>query len=91
MLYLLYIFRIHMKLLLGLLITVGGALLVIKTEWFLQNFGTIDWAEQNLGTNGGSRLAYKLLGIIAIFFGFLLMTGMFNAFLGGTVGKLLIF
>lgn len=79
-----------MKILLGLLIAAGGALLVIKTEWFLQNFGTIDWAEQKLGTNGGSRLAYKLIGIIAIFFGFLLISGLFGGFLNGTVGKVLV-
>lgn len=79
-----------MKIFLGFLVAAGGALLVIKTEWFLQNFGTIDWAEQKLGTNGGSRLAYKLIGIIAIFFGFLLISGMFNGFLTGTVGKVLV-
>ncbi len=67
-----------------------GVLLVLKTEWFLQNFGTIAWAEQNLGTSGGSRLMYKLLGILAIFIGFLLITNLFQGFLMGTVGKIFI-
>jgi hypothetical protein len=79
-----------MNILFGFLIAALGALLVIKSEWFLQNFGTINWAERNLGTNGGSRLAYKLLGIIVIFFGFLLITGLFGGFLQGTVGKIFV-
>lgn len=79
-----------MKILLGILITALGVILVIKTEWFLQNFGRIDWAEQKLGLNGGSRLMYKLIGIAVIFFGFLLITGMFGGFMSGTVGKALV-
>lgn len=79
-----------MKILLGILITALGVTLVIKTEWFLQNFGRIDWAEQKLGLNGGSRLMYKLIGIAVIFFGFLLITGMFGGFMSGTVGKALV-
>jgi hypothetical protein len=79
-----------MKIIIGILVVALGILLVAKTEWFLQNFGRIDWAEQKLGLDGGSRLAYKLIGLIAIFFGLLLITGLFNGFLGGTVGKLLV-
>ena len=67
-----------------------GILLVLKSDWFLYNFGTIPWAEEHLGTSGGSRLMYKFIGIIAIFIGFLLVTNMFNDFLMGTVGKLFI-
>lgn len=64
--------------------------LVIKSEWFLQNFGTNAWAEDKLGTSGGTRLMYKLLGIISIFLGFLAITNMIQGFLLGTVGKLLV-
>lgn len=67
-----------------------GVLLILKTEWFLQNFGTIAWAEQNMGTSGGSRLMYKLLGLVGIFIGFLLITNLFQGFLMGTVGKIFI-
>lgn len=74
----------------GLICVLIGIVLVIKAEWFLENFGSISWAEENLGTSGGSRLMYKLIGIIGIFFGFLLITGMFEGFLMGTIGKLLI-
>ena len=59
----------------GLLIMAVGALLVIKTEWFLENFGRMSWFEDKLGSEGGSRLGYKILGIIAIFIGIVLISG----------------
>ena len=56
----------------------------------MENFGTIAWAETNLGTSGGSRLMYKLFGLVGIFIGFLLITNMFQGFLMGTIGKVFI-
>lgn len=52
-----------------------GALLMIKTEWLIQNFGRSAWAEEKLGTSGGTRLMYKLIGVAIILLSFLLMTG----------------
>ena len=83
-------YNIIMQYFLGVVIVLLGVALVIKTEWFVVNFGTIAWAEENLGTSGGSRLMYKLLGLIAIFIGFLLVTNMFQGFLMGTIGKIFI-
>lgn len=61
---------------------VVGSIMVIKSEWFLQNFGSIAWAEQHLGTEGGTRLAYKLMGIILIVGSLMIATGvMQNLFL----------
>lgn len=74
----------------GIICVLVGSLLILKTEWFLENFGTIAWAEENLGTSGGSRLMYKLIGLAGIFIGFLLITNMFQGFLMGTVGKIFI-
>jgi len=65
---------------LGLVIIAVGAVLILKTEWFLQNFGRITWFEDKFGTEGGSRLGYKILGIIAIFIGIVLMSGNGNSF-----------
>jgi hypothetical protein len=79
-----------MRFLIGIIIVVVGVFLVVKSEWFLQNFGSVAWAEEHLGFNGGTRLFYKLLGIISIFFGFLLITGLFGGFLEGTVGKIFV-
>lgn len=74
----------------GLFIIFIGCLFVIKTEWFLQNFGQIAWAEQNLGMDGGSRLFYKLLGIIIALVGIMMATGLLGPALIGTVGKLFV-
>lgn len=79
-----------MQYFIGVLVIVVGILMILKTEWFLENFGTIAWAEENLGTSGGSRLMYKFLGLIGIFIGFLLITNMFGGFLMGTIGKFFI-
>ncbi|MDD5043904.1 MAG: hypothetical protein PHD51_04625 [Patescibacteria group bacterium] len=52
-----------------------GALLVLKSEWLLQNFGRIDWAEIKLGAEGGTRLFWKLIGLAIILLSLLYMTG----------------
>jgi hypothetical protein len=59
----------------GLLIAAGGSLMVIYTDALLSFSGRIDMAEDWLRMFGGSRLAYKLIGIIAIIVGFLMATG----------------
>lgn len=74
----------------GLLVAGVGVVFILYTEWFVQNFGTIAWAEQNMGTNGGSRLMYKLIGLAFIFIGFVVFTDMWNSFLMATVGKIFI-
>ena len=60
---------------LGIIITAAGVFLVIKTEWFVNNFGRIAWFEDKFGSEGGSRLGYKLVGLLAIFIGIVVMTG----------------
>jgi cytochrome b len=64
-----------MSIFLGLLILAAGVFLVVKTEWFLSNFGRIAWFEAKLGSEGGSRLGYKLVGIILLILGIIVMTG----------------
>jgi len=66
-----------------------GVLIVAKTEWMLSNFGRIDWFEQKLGTSGGSRLGYKLVGIAAIFIGLLMATGSIEGFMGWVLSPLI--
>ena len=63
------------KILIGLIGDIIGALVVMKSEWFLNNLGAVQWAEEKLGTEGGSRLFYKLIGLAIIFFGIFIMTG----------------
>ncbi len=77
-----------MKYIIGILVIVVGCLLVIKAEWFVQNFGTSSWAEEHLGTSGGTRLMYKLIGIIGIVLAMMGMTGMLGEVIIGTFGRL---
>ena len=72
----------------GLLIVAAGAIIVIKAEWFYQTFGTIPSAEKYLGTEGGSRLGYKLIGILGCIIGFMVMTDMLGSLLWSLFGSL---
>ena len=58
-----------------------GSALVIKTEWFLENVGRMEFFETKLGTAGGSRLGYKLIGLFLMFIGLLWATGMIGGFI----------
>jgi hypothetical protein len=79
-----------MRIIVGLLMLVVGVLIVMYTEWLIQNLGTNDWAEAKLGSFGGSRLMYKLLGLVFIFVGFLTAFDMYQGLLMATVGRLIV-
>jgi len=64
----------------GILVVAVGFLLVWKSEWLLNNVGRINWAEQHLGSEGGTRLMYKLIGTIIIIGGFLHATNLGGIF-----------
>ncbi len=53
-----------------------GFLLTVKSDWFMFNFGRVSWVEKHLKVEGGSRLFYKLLGILIIIGSFMAMTGL---------------
>ena len=69
-----------MHIVIGILIMAVGLAPVIKTEWFLYNFGRISFFERHLAIQGGSRLGYKLLGLILIFIGLLVAVNLFGGF-----------
>ena len=73
----------------GVISALLGLGMILKTEWLIENFGTSNWAEAKMGTSGGSRMLYKLIGLALIFIGFLLITGLFEGFLLGTIGRVL--
>ena len=77
-----------MQIILGILITAGGAIFIAKTEWFLENFGRIGWFEEKLGSEGGSRLGYKIIGILLLFIGIIMMTGSGDAFFSWVLSPL---
>ncbi len=65
----------------GSIISILGALIVIKSEWMLRNFGRMTVFDRFLNAEGGSRLGWKLLGLIIFFIGVLIMTNLINGFL----------
>jgi hypothetical protein len=73
----------------GLMIVAIGALIIMKREWFLNNFGRMEFFEEKLGLYGGSRLAYLLVGLIAIFIGFSIAFGLIGNFMGWLLGPLI--
>ena len=77
-----------MKFIFGLILIAIGFTLVWKTEAWFGFFGRIAFAEKWLGTEGGSRLFYKLIGILAILIGMLLVTGLYDDVLGSATGPL---
>jgi hypothetical protein len=78
-----------MNIIVGLIIIVIGFLVVAKSEWLLNNFGHIGFFEQHLGMEGGSRLGYKLIGLLAVFIGILIATNLIGGFLGWLLSPLL--
>ena len=73
----------------GLALLAGGAYLVMKTEWLINTIGRIAWFEAKLGSEGGSRLGYKLLGLILIFIGIIAITGSGDDFMRWILSPLL--
>jgi TRAP-type mannitol/chloroaromatic compound transport system permease small subunit len=64
-----------MKYFFSLLAIILGFLLVRYSNYLVENFGHNEWAEHYLGTSGGSRLMWKLIGIIIIITAFLAISG----------------
>jgi len=62
-----------------------GFQFVRKSAWLVYNIGRVSFAEKYLGN---SHIFYKILGIIAIFLGFLVMTNLLGGFIMGTIGRL---
>ncbi|MDD4901435.1 MAG: hypothetical protein PHS62_05065 [Patescibacteria group bacterium] len=78
-----------MYIIIGLIILAVGVFMVVKTEAMLNAFGRIEFFERHLGSEGGSRLGYKFIGLLAIFIGFLIMTNMIGGFMTWLLGPLL--
>ncbi len=78
-----------MNIFVGLLIAVAGFMIVAKTEWLLRNFGRIAFFDRYLGSSGGSRLGYKIIGLVAIFIGILTATNLISSFVLWVLSPLL--
>ncbi|MFA6304152.1 MAG: hypothetical protein WCV73_03460 [Patescibacteria group bacterium] len=64
-----------MRFFIGLLGIAASFLLVWQANWIVENFGHNDWAEEHLGSSGGSRLMWKLIGLAGIIIAMLYMFG----------------
>ena len=64
-----------MNFFIGLIGVAIGFLLVWKANWIYINFGSVDWAEIHLGSNGGTRFFWKLIGLAVIIVSALIMFG----------------
>jgi len=78
-----------MTIILGIIISIVGAFITIKSETVLNIFGRNDFFEKYLGAEGGSRLGYKLLGIFAFFIGTLMFTGLIGDFMNWILSPLI--
>lgn len=78
-----------MNILVGLIILAIGAAITIYSEKVMSAFGRIAFFETHLGTDGGSRLGYKLLGILIAFLGILVITNLIGDFLSWILGPLI--
>jgi len=68
---------------------VAGLMIILKSEWMINNFGRIGFFEDKLGTEGGTRLGYKLIGLAVIFLGLLAVTNMIGGFIEWVFSPLL--
>ena len=73
----------------GIAVMAIGFLIIWKSEWMLSNFGRIAFFDQKMGSEGGSRMGYKLIGLVIIFFGFLAASNMIGGFLEWVLSPLL--
>jgi hypothetical protein len=78
-----------MSFVIGLILTIAGFFITIKSEAVFGFFGAIQFFEDKLATSGGSRLGYKLIGLLFIFIGVLTMTGLISGFMGFVLSPLL--
>ena len=77
------------RIIIGLLLVALGFLLTRYAHWIVENFGYMAWAEAHLG---GSRTAWRLLGLLIAIIGLLIITNLagslFLALFGGIFGGL---
>ena len=67
-----------MKYFYSFLVILLGFLLVRFTNWIVTNFGYMDWAEHHLGSYGGTRLMWKIIGVLFIVGALLVISGLMN-------------
>ena len=69
------------RILIGIIITTISFLILKYNEWFIRQVGSWSWAERHIGTEGGSRLVYKLIAVFGIIIGLLTIADLHVRFL----------
>jgi hypothetical protein len=84
--FLIYLFHMSplFRIPIGLVVMVVGFYMVKNTDVLMAWFGRVPFAEDKLGA-GGSRLFYKLLGIVIAFIGIFIATNVISDILTSTV------
>ena len=59
----------------SILFIILGFLLVKYSNWIVNNFGAVSFAEDHLHSMGGTRFFWKALGILIIIVSFLVISG----------------
>ena len=77
-----------MKYFFSLLAIILGFLLVRYSNYLVENFGHNETADHYLGTYGGSRLMWKLIGIAIIFGAFMTISGLGQSLLLAIFGPM---
>ena len=78
-----------MRIIIGFIIFIIGALIVLRSEAILGIVGPIGFFERHLGTEGGSRLGYKLIGLLICFIGLMVMTNLIGGLIMWILSPLL--
>ena len=71
----------------GFIAAAFGTLAVIYTEWIVQNLGYNEWAEEKMSMWGGSRMLYKIIGVLVVLGGLLYAFDLLDKFIFG-IGKM---
>lgn len=79
--------EIFVRLLVGFIMVGIGTFFVLRTAVVYDFFGSLPSAEKYLG-GGGTRLAYKLIGILLCLIGFIWAFNLWEVFLQATIGQL---
>jgi hypothetical protein len=72
----------------GMLISGVGFVLVWQSDWMMRNFGRVPFAEKYLSTEGGTRLFFKLLGILVMIIGIMHATDLLDPFGAWMINKM---
>jgi len=77
------------KFVLGIAVAGIGFIIVWKADWMMNNFGRIPFAEKYLSTEGGTRIFYKLIGLLAMTGGFMHAAGLLEPTVASFVDRFL--